>query len=99
MSKDKVCHLLCNECGSQTTGNSLKECLDNIKCLSDGGPLDDTCRIVLSADGKAVFEINQKIPDDYKGETNLSGTPDLKKSKSPSKPKETEKNSNSQKDD
>lgn len=71
--KDLTCHLRCSTCKSQVTGNSLKECLDNIKCLSDGGPLDDTCYIALKADGKAVFELNQKLKDDYKGETDLSG--------------------------
>ena len=71
--KDTICHLRCDTCKSQSIGDTLKECLDKIKCLSDGGPLDDTCYIALKADGKAVFELNQKLKDDYKGETNLSG--------------------------
>lgn len=90
MSGDKVCHLLCNSCNAQTVGSSLKQCLSDIKCLSDGGVLDDTCKISLVADGKAVFKIEQVIEDDYKGETDLSGKtkkPEPKKEKSKKKTK------------
>jgi len=73
MSEDKICHLRCNTCKAQTTGSSLESCLKSIKCLSDGGELDETCAIALRADGKAVFELKQVIKDDYKGETVLKG--------------------------
>lgn len=77
----KVCHLRCDTCKSQVTGESLGECLENIKCLSDGGPLDDTCKIALKADGKAVFVLDQKLEDSYKGDTDLSGKVQPKKEK------------------
>jgi len=86
----KVCHLRCNTCKSQVTGETLGECLENIKCLSDGGPLDDTCKIALNADGKAVFVLEQKIKDSYEGKTDLSGKVQQKEKK-PSKKKEESK--------
>ncbi len=90
MSGDKVCHLFCNSCKAQTVGSSLKQCLSDIKCLSDGGVLDDTCKISLVADGKAVFKIDQVIKNDYKGETVIGGEakePEPKKGKRKKEPK------------
>lgn len=92
---NKICHLRCSTCKSEAIGESLGECLKNIKCLSDGGPLDETCKIALQADGKAVFVLDQKIKDSYKGETDLSGKIQEKKSSKKETPKEpTEEASN-----
>jgi len=83
----KVCHLRCDTCKSEAIGKTLEECLNKIECLDDGGPLDDTCKIALKADGKAVFVLDQKIKDGYKGETDLSGE-GKKKSPKPLSPAE-----------
>jgi len=76
----EICHLRCDTCKSQVTQNTLGECLDEIKCLLDNGPLDDTCKIALKADGKSVYTIHQEIPNTYKGKTDTSGV--VKKSES-----------------
>lgn len=85
----ETCHLRCDTCKSQVVYNTLGECLDKIKCSQDGGPLDDTCRIALKADGKPVFSIHREINDDYIGKTNTSGI--VKESKPEPKVKESKK--------
>ena len=68
------CHLRCDTCKSQVVANTLGECFDKFKCSSDGGPIDDTCRLALRVNGQPVYSIHQEIENNYTGKpTKISG--------------------------
>lgn len=60
MAKDKPKpNLRCNKCRAQTECVSLKDTLNEMRCGLNGGHIDDSCKINLTLDGKAVFGIHK----------------------------------------
>lgn len=52
-------NLRCNKCRAQTECVSLKQTLNEMRCGLNGGHIDDSCKINLTLDGKAVFGIHK----------------------------------------
>ena len=53
----------CSKCRAQTECSSLEETLSEMRCGLNGGHIDDSCKVNLQLDGKAVFGIKQIIQD------------------------------------
>ena len=64
MTKDKETqNLRCNKCRAQTECSSLKDTLDEMRCGLNGGHIDDSCKVNLTLNGKAVFGIKQILQE------------------------------------
>lgn len=64
MTQDKKTqNLRCSKCRAQTECSSLEETLSEMRCGLNGGHIDDSCKVNLQLDGKAVFGIKQIIQD------------------------------------
>ena len=64
MTKDKQTpNLRCSRCKTQTECSSLKDTLDEMRCGLNGGHINDSCKVNLQLDGKAVFGIKQILQD------------------------------------
>lgn len=74
MSDKKSAVVECLLCRTQGVGDTLDDALEQLKCVGEEtwNPLH---KAALQVDGKRVFELKQKIPNDYHGTTRLTGEP------------------------
>lgn len=64
MTKDKETqNLRCSKCRAQTECSSLEDTLADMRCGLNGGHIDDSCKVNLQLDGKAVFGIKQILQE------------------------------------
>lgn len=92
MSQNIKAVVECLLCRTQGIGDTLEDALKELKCKGEL-TFNPAHKASFQVDGKAVYELKQKIPDDYKGTTNLSGVveaPTPKPEKESKKPKEPE---------
>jgi len=51
-------HRICMKCRVQSTGNSVKECVETFpRCGLNGGIPNDACKTTIYQDGDKVFEL------------------------------------------
>ncbi len=74
MSEETKAVVECLLCRTQGVGDTLEDAFKELKCKGEEtwNPLH---KAAIQVDGKLVFELEQKVPDDYKGETRLTGEP------------------------
>ena len=61
MTEDTKPNLRCSKCRAQTECSNLNKTLSEMRCGLNGGHIDDSCKVNLALDGKAVFGIKQII--------------------------------------
>ena len=95
MSEETKAVVECLLCRTQGVGDTLEDALKELKCKGEL-TFNPMHKAAFQVDGKLVFELEQKIPDDYKGTTRLNGepipvkVPSSKPKKESNKPKEPE---------
>jgi len=100
MSDKESAVVECLLCRTQAIGNTLEDALEKLKCKGEEtwNPLH---KAAIQVDSKLVFELKQKIPDNYHGTTRLTGEPTPAKvhASKPKKTKEPEPEEESKQED
>ena len=85
MSENKQTVLRCLICQTESVGTTLKDAMDKLHCTGELGP-NPLHKAAFIAGSEPVYELNQKIEDDAKGTTDLSGNVKPTKEAKASKP-------------